>query len=59
MTHSIVPRDWKTTNAVSKAKKQLMLGLKPNRGGKQIPAFNNSQTDKRNKKRPITLPKHA
>jgi hypothetical protein len=53
----INPRNWKTTNAITAANKPpfaLPVGR-----GKLIPAFNGSQTSRRNKKRPITLPKHA
>jgi len=53
----IVPRDWKTTDAIKEAKKSF-LAVGP-KGGKTIPAFNGSQTSRKNKKRPITLPKHA
>jgi hypothetical protein len=54
----IAPRNWKTTNAIVAAKKPP-LALPSIGRGKPIPAFNGSQTSRRNKKRPITLPKHA
>ena len=51
----LVPRDWKTTQALRTAGKKTFV-VQYVRGGKQVPAFNGSQTSKRNKKRPITLP---
>ena len=50
----IVPRDWKTTDAIKEAKKTFLV-IRP-KYGKAISAFNGSQTSQRNKKRPITLP---
>jgi hypothetical protein len=52
---SIKPRDYKTTNAIMQAKKPFLPGRLMY--GKEIPAFNGSQNNRKNKKRPITLPK--
>ncbi len=62
MTRPLVPRDCKTTRAIDDANakpplmsfKVLRCGV-PTHAGKQIPAFNGSGINRRNKKRPITL----
>ena len=51
----IQPANWRLTKAIRHAKDPV-IGLKKYSGGKAIPAFNGSQTSRRNKKRPITLP---
>jgi hypothetical protein len=54
MTKPLVPRNWKTTNAITDAhKRPLVVRLKQ---GKRGSPFNGSLTNPRNKKRPITLP---
>lgn len=50
----ILPRGWKTTDAIKEARKTFLV-IRP-KYGKAIPAFNGSQTSRRNRKRPITLP---
>jgi hypothetical protein len=57
MIRPLVPKDWKTTQAICEAKKPLLERYK--RGGKQHPIFNGSQNNPNNKKRPITLPNTA
>ena len=54
----LVPRDWKTTNAIADARKPLLM-VRPTVLGKQIPVFNGSQNNRKAKKRPITLPERA
>jgi hypothetical protein len=51
----LLPRDWKTTKAITDAKKPFVVVYKTTRG-KQFPAFNGSQTASKTKKRSITLP---
>lgn len=51
----IVPREWRTTRAIYNANKKILVVHLPR--GKRYPAFNGSQNNPRNKKRPITLPK--
>lgn len=54
-TRPIAPRNWKMTNAIVAAKIKKPLLTLPHIPGKPIPAFNGSQTSRRNKKRTITL----
>ena len=55
MSKPLVPRDWKTTQAILLAKKPDMPPPKPR--GREISAFNGSQKlTSETKKRPITLP---
>ena len=57
MSKPLVPRGWKETRAVCAAKKPpFAISPRGKLYGKQYPAFNGSQNNKRNKKRPITLP---
>jgi hypothetical protein len=58
MTRPLVPRNWKITNAVVGAATKPPLVVRFKQGKRGSP-FNGSQTNPRNKKRPITLPKHA
>jgi hypothetical protein len=53
MSRPLVPKDWKTTQAICEAKKPMLANYR--RGGKAIPAFNGSQNNPNNKKRTITL----
>jgi hypothetical protein len=52
----LVPRNYRETHAHEKASEKPLF-FRPNRGGKDIPAFNGAH--KGNKNRPITLAKHA
>jgi hypothetical protein len=54
----IVPRNWETMNAATRTGKTFLV-VRVKFRGKLIPAFNGSLISRRNKKRPITLPKHA
>jgi len=51
----LIPREWKTTQALRDTKKQGFV-FRPPKRVRQFPMFNGSQNNPNNKKRPITLP---